>query len=342
MLGSKKGIFFLLLFLPLPVFLLSLTIGSYQIPFNEVLVTLFLSIDPNFGSGSPQTQIYKEVIFMIRLPRIILALFGGIALSVSGASLQSVFKNPLVDSYILGLSAGAGLGAAISIAFFPAIIGLTQLFAFSFSFMAFMLTYFFARNRGQASTVSLVLAGVIVTALFSAALSIIKFFTTPEKLSSVVYWLMGSMAVSGWTEVLQSVPLILVTFLIITLMRWRLNVLSMGDEEAKSLGINVERDRLIILLTTTLMVSSFVSVAGIIGWVGLVIPHLVRMLMRTPDNRIVIPISASLGGVFLLLADDVARSLTSYELPVGVITTMIGAPFFLYLLKKRGGGSWRQ
>lgn len=342
MLGSKKGIFFLLLFLPLPVFLLSLTIGSYQIPFNEVLVTLFLSIDPNFGSGAPQTQIYKEVIFMIRLPRIILALFGGIALSVSGASLQSVFKNPLVDSYILGLSAGAGLGAAISIAFFPAIIGLTQLFAFSFSFMAFMLTYFVARDRGQASTVSLVLAGVIVTALFSAALSIIKFFTTPEKLSSVVYWLMGSMAVSGWTEVLQSVPLILVTFLIITLMRWRLNVLSMGDEEAKSLGINVERDRLIILLTTTLMVSSFVSVAGIIGWVGLVIPHLVRMLMRTPDNRIVIPISASLGGIFLLLADDVARSLTSYELPVGVITTMIGAPFFLYLLKKRGGGSWRQ
>ncbi|MCX8182023.1 MAG: iron ABC transporter permease [Candidatus Methanomethyliaceae archaeon] len=338
----RKSVFLLLLLLPLPVFFLSLTIGSYQIPFDELLAILFQGIAPFLNSDSSQTQIYRDVIFMIRLPRILLALFGGIALSVSGASLQSVFKNPLVDSYILGLSAGAGLGAALAIAFLPNIIGLTQLFAFLFSFMAFMLTYFVARDRGQASTVSLVLAGVIVTALFSAALSMIKFFTVPEKLSSVVYWLMGSMAVSGWKEVLYSVPLILLSFLIITLMRWRLNVLSMGDEEAKSLGINVERDRLVVLLTTTLMVSSFVSVAGIIGWVGLVIPHLVRMLVRTPDNRIVIPISASLGGVFLLLADDVARSLTSYELPVGVITTIIGAPFFLYLLKKRGGGSWRQ
>ncbi len=337
---QRKSVFFLLLLLPLPVFLLSLTIGSYHIPFGEVLAILFRGIDPL--PNSSQTQIYRDVIFMIRLPRILLSLLGGIALSVSGASLQSVFKNPLVDSYILGLSAGAGLGAALAIAFLPNFAGLTQIFAFSFSLLAFMLTYFVARDRGQASTVSLVLAGVIVTALFSAALSMIKFFTAPEKLSSVVYWLMGSMAVSGWDEVLQSGPLILFAFIIISLMRWRLNVLSMGDEEAKSLGINVERDRLVILITTTLMVSSFVSVSGIIGWVGLVIPHLVRMLMGTPDNRIVIPISASLGGVFLLLADDVARSLTSYELPVGVITTIIGAPFFLYLLRRRGGSSWRQ
>ncbi len=318
----------------------SLMIGPYPIPFDDLLKAIFYdthsSIDPS------QFQIYEDILFKIRLPRILLAFFGGIALSTSGASLQAVFKNPLVDSYILGLSAGAGLGAALAIAFLPNMIGFTQIIAFSFSFLAFILTYFTARDRGQASTVSLVLAGVIVTALFSAALSMIKFFTAPEKLSSVVYWLMGSMAVSGWTEVFQSIPFILIAFIIVFLMRWRLNVLSMGDEEAKSLGIDVERDRLIILSATTLMVSSFVSVAGIIGWVGLVIPHLVRMLMRTPDNRIVFPLSASLGGVFLLLADDIARSITSYELPVGVITTIIGAPFFLYLLRKRGGGTWRQ
>lgn len=338
--SGKNFLFLILLFLPLPVFFLSLTIGPYNIPFYDLLEVLLKGlISP---SNSPHSQIYWDVIFMIRLPRILLAFFGGIALSVSGASLQAVFKNPLVDSYILGLSAGAGLGAAIAIAFVPNFLGTIQFFAFSFSFLAFMVTYFVARDRGQASTVSLVLSGVIVTALFSAALSMIKFFTAPERLSSVVYWLMGSMAVSGWNEVLQSVPFVLITFIILHLMRWRLNILSMGDEEAKALGINVEKDRLIILFVTTLMVSSFVSVAGIIGWVGLVIPHLVRMLMKTPDNRIVIPISASLGGVFLLLADDIARSLTSYELPVGVITTIIGAPFFLYLLRRRGAGSWKQ
>lgn len=315
-------------------------VGRYPIPFDEVLKVLFYGFTTS--SDQSQSQMYEAVILQIRLPRVLLALFGGIALSASGASLQAIFKNPLVDSYILGLSAGAGLGAALAITFMPSLPGLTQLFAFLFSFLAFMVTYFTARDKGQASIVSLILAGIIVTALFSAALSIIKFFTTPEKLSSVVYWLMGSMAVRGWAEVFQSVPLILIAFVITYLMRWRLNVLSMGDEEAKSLGVNVERDRLIILFTTTLMVSSFVSVAGVIGWVGLVIPHLVRMLMRTPDNRIVFPLSASLGGVFLLLADNVARSLTSYELPVGVITTIIGAPFFLYLLKRRGGGVWRQ
>ncbi|MGQ9760206.1 MAG: FecCD family ABC transporter permease [Candidatus Methanomethylicaceae archaeon] len=319
------------------MFLLSLMIGRYPMPFDEALKALFYC-----STNSTQSQIYQSVILQIRVPRILLALFGGIALSASGASLQAVFKNPLVDSYILGLSAGAGLGAALAISFLPGVPGFTQIFAFLFSFIAFIVTYFTARDRGQASTVSLVLAGIIVTALFSAALSIIKFFTTPEKLSSVVYWLMGSIAVSGWNEVFQSVPLILIAFIIAYLMRWRLNVLSMGDEEAKSLGVNVERDRLIVLFTTTFMVSSFVSVAGVIGWVGLVIPHLVRMLMKTPDNRIVFPLSASLGGVFLLLADTIARSLTSYELPVGVITTIIGAPFFLYLLKRRGGGIWRQ
>jgi len=338
--GPRRSVYLILLSLPLPVFLLSLTIGSYHIPFYEVIRILFQGIES--PSVPSQTQIYRDVVFLIRLPRILLAFFGGMALYVSGASLQSIFKNPLVDSYILGLSAGAGLGAALAIAFLPNSFGLTQLSAFSFSFIAFTLTYFVARDRGQASTVSLVLGGVIVTALFSAALSMVKFFTTPEKLSSVVYWLMGSMATSGWAEVLQSIPLILIAFFIICLMRWRLNVLSMGDEEAKSLGVNVERERLIILTTTTLMVSSFVSVAGIIGWIGLVIPHLVRMLVRTPDNRTVIPVSASLGGVFLLLADDIARSLTSYELPVGVITTIIGAPFFLYLLRSRGGSSWKQ
>jgi len=337
MLNAK---YLILLMLPIPVFFISLLIGTYPMPPDAALGVLFGKIlSPVWQPSYP--PVYETVIFEIRLPRIILAICGGIALSVSGASLQGVFKNPLVDSYILGVSAGAGMGAAIGIAFFPAIPGAVQVLSFAFGFMAFFITYFVAKNKGETPVVSLVLAGIIVTAMFSAGLSIIKFFTDVNRMAGVVYWLMGSLAVSGWSEVLQTMPIILLGFAVLYLMRWRLNVLSMGDEEAKALGVNVERDRFIVLLATTVMVSAFVSVAGVIGWVGLVVPHTLRMLMRTPDNRVIVPLSASIGAVFLLLADDLARSVTSFELPVGVITTLIGAPFFLYLLKRRGGVVWK-
>ncbi len=336
----KRGKYLLLLLAPIPAFLISLLIGTYPLP-ADVALSVFFSklLYPIFQY--PSLPVQEAVIFDLRLPRIILAIFGGIALSVSGASLQSLFKNPLVDSYILGVSAGAGLGASIGIAFMPDIPGSPQILSFVFGFSAFLITYYVAKSKGETPVVSLVLAGIIVTALFSAGLSIIKFFTDVNRMAGVVYWLMGSLAISGWSEVIKSAPIILVSFVLIYFMRWRLNVLSMGDEEAKSLGVNVERDRLIILVATTLMVSAFISVAGVIGWVGLVIPHTVRMFLRTPDNRLIVPMSASLGAVFLLLADDIARSITSFELPVGVITTLIGAPFFLYLLKRRGGNVWK-
>jgi iron complex transport system permease protein len=182
----------------------------------------------------------------------------------------------------------------------------------------------------------LVLGGIIVTALLSACQTIVKFFTTPEQLAGIVYWLMGSLASANWSDVLIILPFTLTGIAVILLMRWRLNVLSMGDEEAKSLGVDVGRDRGIVLVATTLMVSAFVSVAGIIGWIGLIIPPIVRMFMRTSDNRIVIPVSAAMGALTLIIADDIARSLLSFELPVGILTTLIGAPFFLYLLKRRG------
>jgi iron complex transport system permease protein len=164
----------------------------------------------------------------------------------------------------------------------------------------------------------------------------VKFLTSPEQLAGIVYWLMGSLAGASWSDILIILPFTVTSIAIVLLMRWRLNVLSMGDEEAKSLGINIDRDRMIVLIATTLMVAAFVSVAGIIGWIGLIIPPIVRMLMRTSDNRIVIPVSAALGALTLIVADDIARSLFSFEFPVGILTTLIGAPFFLYLLKRRG------
>lgn len=322
-----------LLLLPIPAVFFSLFLGTYPIPPDAIIGILWSKIT---GSATSFPTVYERVIFEIRMPRIILGLFGGIALSISGASLQSLFRNPLVDSYILGVSAGAGLGAALGIAYLPDIAGITQVLAFVFGFGAFLLTFYAARTRGETPVVSLVLGGIIVTALLSAGQTIVKFLASPEQLSGIVYWLMGSLASAKWSDVLIILPFTLTSFAIVLLMRWRLNVLSMGDEEAKSLGVNIGRDRGIVLVATTLMVSAFVSVAGIIGWIGLIIPPIVRMFMGTSDNRVVIPVSATLGALTLIVADDIARSLLSFELPVGILTTLIGAPFFLYLLKRRG------
>lgn len=322
-----------LLLLPAVAVFLSLFIGTYPIPQDAIFSILWSKLT---GSPAVYPTVYEKVIFDIRMPRIILGLLGGFALSISGASLQGIFRNPLVDSYILGVSAGAGLGAALGIAYFPDIVGITQLLAFLFGFGAFLLTYYAARTRGETPVISLVLGGIIVTALLSACQTIVKFFTTPEQLAGIVYWLMGSLASASWSDVLIILPFTLTGIAVVLMMRWRLNVLSMGDEEAKSLGVDVGRDRGIVLVATTLMVSAFVSVAGIIGWIGLIIPPIVRMFMRTSDNRIVIPVSAAMGALTLIIADDIARSLLSFELPVGILTTLIGAPFFLYLLKRRG------
>ncbi len=337
---KRKPLLSLLILLPFPILIASLFIGTYPIDPLTVLSMIAKRISDPYGA-SPWPEVYDTIVFNVRLPRVLLALVGGLALSVSGAALQGVFRNPLVDSYILGVSAGAGLGAALGIAYLSDVPGSVQVLSFTMGFIAFFTTYTVAKSKGETPTISLVLAGVIVTALFSALLSIIKFFTEAEKLAGVVYWMMGSLAVTGWGPLSQAAPLVLLGFAVIFLMRWRINVLSLGDEEAKALGVNVERDRFIVLLASTLMVSAFVSVAGIIGWIGLVVPHTVRMLLATPDNRVVIPVSASLGAVFLMVADDLARSVVSFELPVGVITTLVGAPFFLYLLKMRGGSAWK-
>jgi len=261
-----------LLLSPVLAVFFSLFIGTYSIPPDSIFSIFWSKLT---GSQSAIPAIYERVIFEIRLPRILLGLLGGMALSVSGASLQSLFRNPLVDSYILGVSAGAGLGAAFAIAYLPNLVGMAQLLAFLFGFGAFLMTYYAARTRGETPVLSLVLGGIIVTALLSAGQTIVKFMTSPEQLAGIVYWLMGSLASANWHDALVILPFVIISFAII-------------------------------------------------------------LLMRTSDNRIVIPVSGALGALTLILADDIARSLMSFELPVGILTTLIGAPFFLYLLKRRG------
>jgi iron complex transport system permease protein len=271
------------------------------------------------------------------MPRIVLAGLVGAALSATGVTFQGLFRNPLVDPFILGISAGAAFGCALSVGFFPHIP--IQIAAFLFGGVAVLLAYVIARTQGELSRLPLILSGVIVSAFFTAMVSMVKFLVEPMKLQSIVYWLMGSFALADW-RVVRIVGIVLLFSLVpVHLMRWRLNVISMGEHEAKTMGVNVKRDRIIFIAASTLAVSVAVSVSGIIGWVGLMVPHLIRMIVG-PDHKTLVPLSMAGGAAFMICADTIARNLTSFELPVGIITAVMGAPFFVYLMKKGGKESW--
>jgi iron complex transport system permease protein len=309
-------------------------IGAFPILPAE-LIDLILSHLLGLEHGYP--PVYDAVVFQVRLPRVILAMTVGAALSVSGAAFQGIFRNPLVSPYVLGLSSGAAFGAALSLAFLPSMP--IQAAAFAISLMAVGITYFMASSRGSTPVVSLVLAGVIVSAVFDSLLAIIQIAVNERALQSIVYWIMGSLGTASWSKVHSSLPLIALGCSVILLLRWRLNVLALGDEEARAVGLNVEKYKLIFVVAATLAASSAVAVAGIIGLVGLIIPHMVRMIFG-PDHRTLIPISITLGASFLLLVDDFARAGMGFEVPVGVITTLVGAPIFVYLLRATRAGGW--
>jgi iron complex transport system permease protein len=333
-LKTKKTRSFCILLAPFLAGCAALFLGAYRISPALVLKTVAEGLGV-FG-GNP--DIPERVILMdIRLPRVILAGLVGLALSVSGVTLQAIFRNPLVDPFILGISAGAGLGCALSVGFFPQLP--IQAMAFLFAIIAVILAYFIARTQGEVSRLPLVLSGVIISAFFAALVSIVKFLVDPHKLQSIVYWLMGSFSLSDWRLVGIAFAGIAVGLLPIFLMRWRLNVMSMGEEEAKTLGVDVKRERIIFIAASSLVVSVAVSVSGIIGWVGLMIPHLIRMITG-PDHKGLVPFSMAGGAAFMIFADTIARNLTGFDIPVGIITAIVGAPFFIYLMKKGGRESW--
>jgi len=306
-------------------------IGPWHIPPQDIFKAFLSPLFPSLKQGLPDAERYISTVYDIRLPRLLLALMAGAALSVSGASLQALFKNPLVNEYILGLSSGAAFGAAISIVFlgqhFP-----PQISAFAFSVVAVLAVWTVAK-KSDSQIISLLLTGVIVSAFFSALLSLAEFFASPYALQSLFSWLMGDLSQAGWRPLALSLPLMGLGTVGLILMRWRMNVLSMSDEEAKSLGVNIRNEKLLVIFLATLITSAATAVAGIIGWIGLIVPHLVRMMVGV-DNRRVVPLSAALGAGFLILADDLARSLASFEIPVGIFTSLIGIPFFIFLLKK--------
>jgi iron complex transport system permease protein len=279
----------------------------------------------------------ETIVLQIRLPRAILAMFVGAGLSVGGAAFQGMFRNPLVSPDILGVTAASGFGAALALLLSRGAFEL-ELIAFLFGISGVGLTYLLARTYRSTPMLMLVLSGVIVAAFFSALLSGAKYLADPEsKLPAITYWLLGSLNGASMRSLKLALPPIILGGAGLMLVRWRLNVLSMGDEEARSLGVRTDRLKGIIIVCTTLITAAAVSVCGIVGWVGLVIPHLARMWVG-PDHRALLPAACSIGATYLLLIDDVARTASASEIPLGILTAIVGAPFFAYLLRKTQGG----
>ena len=279
----------------------------------------------------------ETVVFRIRLPRLIAAMLVGGGLAIAGASFQGLFRNPLVSPDILGVSAGAGFGAAVGILLSgnPWVI---QVSAFFFGILAVAVTYGIGRAVGKSSTLVLVLGGIIVGSLFSAFISLTKYVADPyDTLPAIVFWLMGSLSAVSNADIVAVAPPILLGALCLYLVRWRINLLAVGEEEARALGVDTKRMTVVLIIASTVITASAVCISGIIGWVGLVVPHIGRMLVG-PDFRKLIPVSAILGTSFLLVVDDIARTLTAAEIPLGILTSLVGAPFFAYLLTRKKVG----
>lgn len=319
---------YLLIFVPSIVFIISLTLGRYPVSLNDIWNVFGNKL---LNLGNPVDEIFETIIFQVRLPRIIVAFLVGGALSASGAAYQGMFRNPLISPDILGASAGASLGACIGILFsWP--IAVIQLSAFIFGLISVFITYTISRNiKGRDATLMLVLTGILVGTIFSSLVSLTKLVADPYgKLPEITFWLMGSLAAVKDTDIYMLFPCFVIGIVPLYLLRWKLNVLSFG-EEAQTMGVNVNRLRMIVIFCATLMTSSCIAVSGLIGWIGLVIPHLSRAIAG-PDFKRLLPYSIVIGGTFLLIIDNIARCAGSLEVPLGILTSIIGAPFFIYLL----------
>lgn len=308
--------------------LVSIMVGAYVIPVGDVLSV----IGARLGLIETADSLHDSVVWDLRLTRALLAGAVGAALATSGAAFQGTFRNPLVEPYILGVSAGAAFGAGLSVVFdVPFSL---QVMAFVFGTVAVWLTYHLSLVRGERPTVTLILAGVIVGSFFSAIFALFQYVGTDEQLRRLVFWVLGGFYRATWSDVAVVVPATVVGCLLLWRSGWRLNVLSLGDDEARSLGVNPEPLRRWVIALATALTALAVSVSGIIAWVGLLMPHAARLLVG-PDNRFVIPLSAALGASFVMICDDIARTIHTGEVPIGIITSILGAPYLVYLLRTR-------
>lgn len=310
----------------------SLMLGRFPIAPDQALgmiLSTFLPIEQTW------TAQQESLFFNVRLPRILLALMIGACLSVAGAAFQGTFQNPLVSPDILGASQGAAFGAALAILTVGGAVA-TSTFAFVFAMITVFCVLLISNHAKGNRVLVVVLAGVMVSSLFQSGVSFCKLVADPaDDLPAITYWLMGSLSgVTDLSEVGRAAIPMAIGMAVLFALRWRINILTMGDDEASTMGINAKQTRYIVLLAATLVTAASVSVSGIIGFVGLVVPHLTRMIVGS-DYRKLIPASALLGASFLLIVDNVSRLATTSEIPIGILTAFIGAPFFLYLITRK-------
>jgi len=313
----------------------SMAIGKYSVPPSAILRVLFAGLT----GGQPDVDpIQQTVIWNVRLPRVIAGLLIGAALAAAGATYQGLFRNPLVSPDILGVSAGASLGAVLAI-FLKMPVPVIQLMSFCGGLLAVAAVYGVgAAVRGRDPVLTLVLAGVAIGAIVGAGISLVKILADPyDQLPAITYWLLGSLTAVTRADVGSILPAMVIGLLPLVALRWRMNVMTLGDEEAQTLGVDTRLMRLALIFGATLITAASVSIAGIVGWVGLVIPHVARLLVG-PDFRRLLPAALLLGGGYMLVVDTLARSVALTEIPLGILTAVVGAPFFLWLLAsgKRG------
>jgi iron complex transport system permease protein len=334
-----KKVYIALLITLFVVILFSCSIGAADLSMVDAFKIIIQRL-PYIGQilvEEPITNTMNTIIWKIRMPRVLLAGVVGAALAFSGAIYQGLFKNPMAESFVLGVSAGAALGGAIGMIIgISRVMGIggTGLMAFLGALFTTYLVYQLGRTGGRVSMTSLLLAGMAINFMLSAAISLLMIFNR-QRMDNIIMWTMGSFANSTWGKVVLSFVTVMAGMLVTRFFARDLNILLMGEEEAKYLGIDVERTKKILLALSSFIAAMAVAVSGIIGFVGLIIPHAIRLVMG-PDHRVLLPYSAVVGAIFLIIADTMARTLVSpMEIPVGIITALAGAPFFLYLLSKK-------
>ncbi|MBN2332015.1 MAG: iron ABC transporter permease [Deltaproteobacteria bacterium] len=336
--------FFLLLLLTVVIVMVSAAVGAAQLPLPAVVKSLLggLPVVKNLVSGEAVPLSHHLIVWDVRLPRIMVALLVGASLGVAGAVFQGLLLNPLADPFTIGVSAGAAFGATVAMILRGILVGLPLLsslgivpcFAFVGALMSLLFVYAVARTEGSIMPESLILAGVIVASFLSALISFCKSIAG-ENLSSIVFWIMGSLSGRLWVHVTILLPYFVVCFVVMQANARHLNIIAMGDATAMQLGVDVQRVRRRLLLVASLLTAVAVSISGVIGFIGLVVPHINRLILG-PNHRTLLPASALLGGVILILSDTLARTVAgANEIPVGVVTALLGAPFFCYIFKRK-------
>lgn len=325
----KKALLFII---PLILILFSLAWGSTGILSISELFGQIAALFQKEVSGQEIEidQNLATILWQVRLPRILLTFMVGSALAVSGAVLQAIFRNPIVDPFSLGISSGAAFGAALSmlVSFFS-----ITLSAFLFGVLAVGITYVVSYSKTRTTLITMVLSGMIISGVFTAFLTVLQYLSDPYKLQAIVQWTMGNLHTASWEKVKTSALPIVVGIMLIIIFRWRLNLLALGDEESMAVGVNPKGMKLLMVGLATMITAASVAAVGMISLFGLIVPHVTRIIFG-PNNQIGVFANVSIGGTFLLLIDDLSRTLMPFEIPVGVFTMLLGAPLFIYLMRK--------